>query len=60
VLCNKRSHCNENPAHHKEKKPEHSYKDPAQPKINKILKKKSSSSTILTVLDKIPQIKCLE
>ena len=35
VLCNKRSHCNEKPAHLNERKPMHSNEDPAQPKVNK-------------------------
>ena len=49
MLHNKRSHCNEKPAHHNEeqpplaatrRKPMRSSKDPPQPKINKFLKKK--------------------
>ena len=40
VLCNQRGHGNENPAHHKDRKPEHSYNDPAQPKRKKYIKLK--------------------
>ena len=35
VLCNKRSHCNEDPVHHVWRKPEQSNEDPAQPKTDK-------------------------
>ena len=50
VLRNKRSHYNEKPAHHNKeepplaatrRKPAGSNKDPTQPKINKLKKKKS-------------------
>ena len=50
VLCNKKSHCNEKPAHHSEEQPPltttreslhaRSKEDPTQPKINKFKKKK--------------------
>jgi len=35
VLCNKRSHCNEDPVHRVWRKPKQSNEDPAQPKTDK-------------------------
>ena len=37
---NERSHCNEKPAHHNQRKPTHSNADPVQPKLNKQVKMK--------------------
>ena len=34
MVCNKRSYCNEQPLHHKYRKPVCSKEDPTQPKVN--------------------------
>ena len=36
VLCNKKSHCNEKPTYHNQRKPMCSNEDPVQPKVSKI------------------------
>ena len=38
-FCNKRSHCNEKPMDHSQRKPTHSNEEPVQPKINNLKKK---------------------